>query len=85
VRLTGFVLRTDSGWELVRLHISCCAADAFVSAIRVQGVPVPAARGHDDVWVTVTGHLAQDSSGDADPVLQASSIKPVSAPTNPYE
>ncbi|MET8225631.1 TIGR03943 family protein [Streptomyces sp. NPDC005301] len=86
VRLTGFVTpggRGD-GWNLTRIIISCCAADAQSVQVRVHGAaPLPA-----NTWVTVTGTwhpagtLGTESAAIA---LDARTVKKVAKPMNAYK
>ncbi|MFC8665457.1 TIGR03943 family putative permease subunit [Streptomyces sp. NPDC057199] len=85
VRLTGFVTRDDDGtWYIARLLVTCCAADAQALKVEIRGADAPAA----DAWVTVTGvwlPTGKPGSDAARPVLDAASVKRVSAPSDPYE
>lgn len=88
VRMTGFVTHGDDGaWYVTRLLVTCCAADATTNKVEVRGdadgaPPV-------DTWVTVTGtwhpkgKLGTDAAWPA--VLDASSVKRVKQPADPYE
>ncbi|MGR3938916.1 TIGR03943 family putative permease subunit [Streptomyces sp. BRA346] len=84
VRLTGFVTPGHHGtWYVSRLAISCCAADATVRKIRVHGATAPPA----DAWVTVTGTwhpTGTVGTDDANPALDAETVKRVPAPKDPY-
>jgi uncharacterized repeat protein (TIGR03943 family) len=88
VRMTGFVTHGDDGtWYLTRLSLTCCAADATTSKVEVRG----AADGAPpvDTWVTVTGtwhpegELGTDSAWP--PVVDASAVRRVRQPADPYE
>ncbi|MEU9893293.1 TIGR03943 family protein [Streptomyces phaeochromogenes] len=85
VRLTGFVTRDDDGtWYIARLLVTCCAADAQALKVEIRDAGAPAA----DAWVTVTGTwrpTGKPGSDAARPVLDAASVKRVSAPSDPYE
>ncbi|MHC3470141.1 TIGR03943 family putative permease subunit [Streptomyces sp. 7R007] len=86
VRMTGFVTHGDGDtWYVTRLLVSCCAADATTSKVEIRGAdPLPA-----DTWVTVTGtwhpkgRLGTD--GAWPPVLDATSVRQVREPADPYE
>ncbi|MDN0200461.1 TIGR03943 family protein [Streptomyces sp. S.PNR 29] len=89
VRLTGFVTHGDDGtWYVTRLLVSCCAADATTGKVEVRTAgsdgPPPA-----DTWVTVTGtwHPRGELGSDAawPPVLDATDVRRVAQPANPYE
>jgi uncharacterized repeat protein (TIGR03943 family) len=86
VRLTGFVTRDAGGtWYVTRLLVSCCAADATTAKAEVRGAGAPPV----DTWVTVTGtwHPEGEPGSDAawPPVLDATSVRRVPQPDNPYE
>ncbi|GAA2234341.1 TIGR03943 family putative permease subunit [Streptomyces nogalater] len=85
VRMTGFVTPRDGdGWELTRLVLNCCAADAQSVKVRVHGGPVPPA----DTWVTVTGtwHPGGTLGTASAPVaLDARTVTKVPRPTNGYQ
>ncbi|MEW1912981.1 TIGR03943 family protein [Kitasatospora sp. NPDC085895] len=80
VRLTGFAAPgTNGSWQLSRVVISCCAADARVVKVEVHGIPAPTA----DTWVTVTG-IWRPSPGRPVPALDATALTAIPAPRNPY-
>ncbi|MES5819343.1 TIGR03943 family protein [Streptomyces sp. RG80] len=86
VRLTGFVTHGDDGaWYVTRLLVSCCAADATTSKVEVRDADAPPV----DTWVAVTGvwHPQGELGTDAawPPVLDAATVKQVTAPSDPYE
>ncbi|MFF2145092.1 TIGR03943 family putative permease subunit [Kitasatospora sp. NPDC058190] len=77
VRLTGFVTPVGATWQLSRIIVSCCAADARVVKVEIHGLPAPAT----DTWVTVTG-VWRPSTGS--PVLDATAMTPIARPDHPY-
>ncbi|MFF1813731.1 TIGR03943 family putative permease subunit [Streptomyces sp. NPDC058251] len=86
VRMTGFVTRGANGtWYLARLLITCCAADASTYKIQVKGADAPV----NDTWVTVTGTWHPKGKLGSEeawpPVLDATGVKTVKQPANPYE
>ncbi|MFD5745065.1 TIGR03943 family putative permease subunit [Streptomyces massasporeus] len=86
VRLTGFVTRDGDGtWYVTRLLVSCCAADATTAKAEVRGVEAPPV----DTWVTVTGTWHPEGGlGSTEawpPVVDATSVRRVRQPDNPYE
>jgi uncharacterized repeat protein (TIGR03943 family) len=87
VRLVGFVSpRPAGGVYLVRLVITCCAADARPIKITVRGAPGGLSA---DTWVEVVGEYAglDTAAGRSAeiPVIKAESVHIVSAPAEPYE
>lgn len=88
VELTGFVLPTDDGWQLARLQIACCAADAFASKVQPIDLPDGARDLPADTWVTVTGEWVPKDGGPSVysvPLLKVDSIEQVPPPENPYD
>lgn len=86
VRMTGFVTRGDNGtWYLARLLITCCAADASTYKIRIKGADAPV----NDTWVAVTGTCHPKGKLGSEeawpPVLDATAVRTVKEPANPYE
>ncbi|MFJ2306952.1 TIGR03943 family putative permease subunit [Streptomyces sp. NPDC087787] len=86
VRLTGFVTHGAGGtWYVTRLLVSCCAADATTNKVRVRSADAPAT----DTWVTVTGiwHPTgkPGSAAAGPPVLDATTVRQVEEPSDPYE
>ncbi|MEW2808566.1 TIGR03943 family protein [Streptomyces massasporeus] len=86
VRLTGSVTRDGDGtWYVTRLLVSCCAADATTAKAEVRGAEAPPV----DTWVTVTGTWHPEGEpGSAEawpPVVDATSLRRVRQPDNPYE
>ncbi|WP_324610219.1 TIGR03943 family putative permease subunit [Streptomyces sp. WM6378] len=78
VRLTGFVTPANpDSWQLSRVIVSCCAADARVVKVEIHGIAVPPA----DSWVTVTGEWRPDAKA---PALDATGLNRIPQPKNPY-
>ncbi|GGU29832.1 TIGR03943 family protein [Streptomyces violascens] len=78
VRLTGFVAPGNAtAWQLSRVVVSCCAADARVLKVEVHGIVAPPA----DSWVTVTGTWRPAAKA---PALDAIKIERIAQPRNPY-
>ncbi len=85
VRMVGFVTPDPAGgWWLTRMAMACCAADAQASRIKVLGAEdLPA-----DTWVELTGEWVEGGGvrdPKAIPVVEASNVRTVPAPRNPYE
>lgn len=85
VVLTGFAAPAGSDrWLLIRLRMTCCAADAVPMRIAISDVPAPAA----DSWVHVTGTWSPawaNIHGIDTPRLTATTIRRISKPSDPYE
>ncbi|MFE2420303.1 TIGR03943 family putative permease subunit [Streptomyces hokutonensis] len=89
VRMTGFVTHGSNGtWYVTRLVVTCCAADATTSKVEIRGTEATDAP-QTDTWVTVTGtwlpkgRLGTD--GAWPPLLNATTVKQVKEPADPYE
>jgi uncharacterized repeat protein (TIGR03943 family) len=83
LRLTGFVLPEEDGWSVARVALSCCAADGRAVRARVLGQEAPAA----DTWVEVVGRSRPATGEGRARVVpfEASSVRSVEAPAQPYE
>jgi uncharacterized repeat protein (TIGR03943 family) len=87
VRLIGFAapVAAGDGFLLTRFVLTCCAADArpVRVAVRGAGPPWPA----PDTWLEVVGTWRaerRDAEDEHPPVLDASELRSVPAPANPY-
>lgn len=86
VSLSGFVVHSDGQTLLARMVISCCAADAFPVTVRLTGGS--ADHFASDAWVEVTGQAVPGSATKANsytPDLTPLTLRPVTAPKDPYE
>ncbi|MEU4303263.1 TIGR03943 family putative permease subunit [Kitasatospora aureofaciens] len=80
VRLEGFVTPKPGGmWQLSRVIVSCCAADARVVDVEIHGFGTPQA----NTWVTVTG-VWRPTAGTRVPALDATGLTVIPQPKNPY-
>jgi uncharacterized repeat protein (TIGR03943 family) len=93
VRLLGFAApsRGGRGYLLARFAMFCCAADAQVVEVAVQGDGV---QRRPDQWLLVEGYLRPSTAtgnandpdpSDTTPELVADSVKPVPPPRDRYE
>jgi uncharacterized repeat protein (TIGR03943 family) len=84
VVLTGFVMPSGQGrWYLARLHIACCAADAFAMQVSVRGAAMPP----KDSWVQVTGAWTPPPKTNRTIVqpIAALAVSRIPKPHDPYE
>lgn len=86
VRPTGFATHDDGGARYVtRLRVACCAADATTVRAEVRGADAPEA----DTWVVVTGAWRPEGelgpSAARPPVLDATTVRRIAEPSDPYE
>lgn len=88
VNVDGFVVYPESLPEnyltLTRFVISCCAADAYP-----VGLPVKLKQTRKtyaaDAWLTVKGEMITETlNGQRQLVIQATDLKPIPEPDNPY-
>ncbi|AZI58276.1 TIGR03943 family protein [Nakamurella antarctica] len=87
VRVTVFVVPSsckEGGYDLVRLRISCCAADAFAQRVHVDGdSPVPA-----NTWVNATVRAVKDTGDEGNNYIPSATVvalETIPAPDEPYE
>jgi len=83
-QLTGFVTPAKNGtWYVTRIGLTCCVADGTAFMVEARGRTAPP----KNQWVTVTGEWAEPTrrvDGDV-AALSVETIRPVTAPANPYE
>ncbi|MEU4154403.1 TIGR03943 family protein [Streptomyces sp. NPDC026659] len=85
ILMTGFATPAakGDGWDLTRLIINCCAADAQSVKVRMYGHPSP----KPNTWVTVTGTWhphGRLGTASAEVALDVRTLKKVQRPTNSY-
>ncbi|MFI2780121.1 TIGR03943 family putative permease subunit [Streptomyces sp. ALB3] len=85
IQMTGFVTPVErgEGWDLTRLLINCCSADAQAVKVRIYGSETPPA----DTWVTVVGTWHADGTlgtSSATVALDARTVSKVDRPPNWY-
>ncbi|KEI44208.1 TIGR03943 family putative permease subunit [Saccharopolyspora rectivirgula] len=90
VRLRGFVVHPEPGRsQLVRMRISCCAADASPVRVNLVGPGAAAAeRLAEDTWIEVVGTLQPGSVREENgyvPALRATQLQETAAPAEFYE
>lgn len=87
VQVIGFIVPSkcdDGGYSLVRLAISCCAADAFTLRVHIEGAPpLPA-----NTWVNAVVRAVKDTGNEGNnylPTATVISYQQIPVPDNPYE
>ena len=87
ITIVGFTLKADSGTDLARITIFCCAADAQLGRLHLRG-PAAAAAAElpDNTWIRVEGTIAPpgDAASPAIPTMTVSTLTHVDAPANTY-
>ena len=86
ITIVGFTLKADSGTDLARITIFCCAADAQLGRLHLRGPAAAAAELPDNTWIRVEGTIAPpaDAASPAIPTMTVSTLTPVDAPANTY-
>lgn len=86
ITVTGFVLNEAHGVDLGRIVIICCAADAQLARIHLDGPAAAQAMGlPENTWLRVEGEVApRQPNSPKIPTLQATTITRIDAPANPY-
>ena len=82
-RLVGFVVPSkdpDASFDLTRMKIACCAADATTVQVPVVGIGDPPAEG---TWLEVEGSEVVSEAGV--PHLAVETYREVADPAEPYE
>lgn len=93
VVVTGFLARRRTGrgdreTVLARMRISCCAADARPSAVRLRGLVLDPVPEDGERWLRVRGTVVPGTGNTADrytPDLAVAEAADVAAPADPYE
>ena len=87
ITIVGFTLKADSGTDLARITIFCCAADAQLGRLHLRGsAAAAAAELPDNTWIRVEGTIAPpgDAASPAIPTMTVSTLTRVDAPANTY-
>ena len=90
ITLVGFTLKGSNGTDLARVSIFCCAADAQLARVHLDGQAAdPAGQLPDNTWLRVEGALVQpqqstDSRAVVIPSMTVSALTRVDAPANTY-
>ncbi len=85
IQMAGFVTPVErgEGWDLTRLLINCCSADAQAVKVRIHGAETPPA----DTWVTVVGTWRPDGTlgtSSATVALDARTVRTIDRPADWY-
>ncbi len=84
IELIGFVTPDGDGWQLTRMAVACCAADAVVTKVQPVGDVPPLAA---NTWVSVVGTFDPGGGFDSDsavPWIKAASVTEIPQPEDPY-
>ncbi|MCX6906950.1 MAG: TIGR03943 family protein [Verrucomicrobia bacterium] len=69
-------------FELYRLVVTCCIADATAVSVEVAGLPTVTVE--PGQWLRIGGVIAIESGASPQAVLRAASISKIPVPSNPY-
>jgi uncharacterized repeat protein (TIGR03943 family) len=88
VALTGFAVPREDGdgWDVARLALQCCAADALASRVQPVGDDVPLV--DEGQWVRIVGTWTEGGGLEdprAVPLIAVESVELVEEPREPYE
>lgn len=88
VTVTGFTIRDGDRTDLGRIVILCCAADAQLARVRLDGPAADAAANlPDGAWVRVEGTVPAgqtDTSLRTTPTMMVSLVQQIEQPANTY-
>ncbi|MBO0680809.1 TIGR03943 family protein [Mycolicibacterium sp. S2-37] len=88
ITVTGFTMRDGGTTELGRIVILCCAADAQLARIRLDGPNAATmAEMPEGTWVRIEGTVPPgqgDPSRRTVPVMKVTRVERIEAPANPY-
>ncbi|HZA12316.1 TIGR03943 family putative permease subunit [Mycobacterium sp.] len=88
ITVTGFTIKGGSGPELGRVVIVCCAADAQLARVHLDGpAAATAADFPEDTWLRVEGTVVPGSSNAATsfvPTMRVTSMAKIDRPANTY-
>jgi uncharacterized repeat protein (TIGR03943 family) len=99
-KITGFVVHLpglpDNYLYLSRFILTCCAVDAYPVGIPIK-LPQPRSNYPPDTWLEIEGEMiteilpsininkSENETTKRQLVLNASALKPIPTPKNPYE
>jgi uncharacterized repeat protein (TIGR03943 family) len=73
---------TGGRFDLYRLVVTCCVADATAVSIEVAGLPTVTIESGQ--WLRIGGVIRFEGGAGSQAVLHAATISKISAPSNPY-
>ena len=89
ITIRGFTMKDNNRTDLARIVIICCAADAQLARIHLEGPAAPTAAGYaENTWIQVQGQVIPgppDSTGRAIPSLAISNVQRINPPANTYD
>lgn len=88
ITVVGFVVHRGAEIDLARLRISCCAADARPSRVRLAGDGAALGEPAQGAWLQVVGEVQPGTATAAThwvPTMVIRSASPIAAPADSYE
>lgn len=86
ITITGFTMKQGAATDLARVVIICCAADAQLASIHLDGPAATEAADYpDDTWLNVEGVLvAKQNDARGIPTLAVTRVVRIDKPANTY-
>ena len=88
ITLVGFTFNDGGRTDLARIAIFCCAADAQLARVHLDGPAAATAASHpENTWLRVEGQVGYELTTPAAtpiPTLTVSSVTPIDPPANTY-
>jgi uncharacterized repeat protein (TIGR03943 family) len=88
ITVTGFTLKRGNATDLARVVIVCCAADAQLARVHLDGAAQSIAAAYpEDAWLRVEGQVVAqqpDPAARLVPTLAISSVTRIEPPATPY-
>jgi uncharacterized repeat protein (TIGR03943 family) len=89
ITIRGFTMKDGNQTDLARVVIICCAADAQLARIHLEGPAALSATGFaENTWIEVQGQVVPGppaSTGRAIPSLAVSNVQRIDPPANTYD
>lgn len=89
ITIRGFIMKENNRTDLARIVIICCAADAQLARIHLEGPAAPAGAVYsENTWIQVQGQVIPgppDSTGRAIASLAVSNVRRIDPPANTYD
>ena len=89
ITIRAFTIKDNNRTDVARIVIICCAADAQLARIHLEGPAAATVAGYpENTWVQVQGQVApapREHSGRFIPTLVVSNVQRIARPANTYD